>query len=147
MTSTAIDIEACSALLREILDEGAPMFERDGRRLEAPVALRTISVGTDLLKLGLFALNIHSLARLNQDTPAVRALPLPGELLGLAFDFALETAPATDVDGRRCISVRDLARLTALIEASFGEIRVDPALAEELAVLTGRPDPSPGKEA
>ncbi|MCE6959694.1 hypothetical protein LAZ40_11755 [Cereibacter sphaeroides] len=123
-------------------------FHKSGRTLRAPVAFRSQALVRDILKVGLFSMNVPGQDRAGEEGRSGFAAPaLPSALLGLAFHYALEAAPRAEGAPEETIDLGDLESHVALIERYFGPIGVDMDLVARVSILAAGPAPSPGPSA
>ena len=123
-------------------------FEKYGYVIKADEALQSSQVTGCLLKMGLFSLNLTSMARMsdpesNHYDPGIEAkapdlfrqgvLCVPENLIGIAVHHALEVAPDIgDQSMDNVINVNQLEAHVEKLEAIAGEIRIDKALVHEI---------------
>lgn len=120
-----------AALLRDLARKSSVRFFRLGVERSSEEILHYPEVVSCLLKIGLFSLNISSMARMGApdegDPPLLRLPVMPAAILGLGFDYALEAAPR--VEGLdNVIDVSRMIRHVRNIEAWFGSIDLDSEL-------------------
>jgi hypothetical protein len=132
------DVEDRAAMLLEIGSRVDVRFRKNGRILGHPVAFQSQALTRDLFKIGLFAMNVHSMATMRPASSMGDAVPqLPAALIGMAFHYGLDAAPrapAGDALEGDVIEIADLERQVLLIERSFGAIDIDMELVAETAM-------------
>lgn len=122
---------------RVILDVGMRLphqFSRNNRTFPASTAFQSQVLVRDLLKLGLFCMNIPSMAGL-QDSEGnipVSFARIPESLLGIGVRYAIRVS-ADPADYDPVIQIDDLERHVERIEAHFGPIDIDMGLVARVA--------------
>jgi len=127
-------------VVHDLAAGSAEMFSKGGRVLEARVAIQSVPLLTDLMKVGLFSMNLDSAS--GPDRLARGGFPaerVSSFLLGVGMLYAIEVAPTVkSADGIESISVEELAQHVRRIENSFGEIPVDRGMLTEVASIARR---------
>jgi hypothetical protein len=142
------DTEEKAAMLLDLGAVTGVRFRKNGRVLGPPVAFQSQALTRDLLKIGFFAMNVHSMASMRPVSDPGTDLPrLPAALLGVAFHYALEAAPRAIVEdpaesaGRLpgdIVDIPGLERQVLQIERSFGAIDIDMEVVAATAILAAR---------
>lgn len=118
-------------------------FHKNGITVGSPTAFQSQSLVRDLLKVGFFSMNIHSMAGVDAMAGVMPAVPgsgLPAALLGMAFHYALEAAPRRQTDaGPAIVDIGDLEDQVTMIERHFGVIGIDLDLVARVAILAANP--------
>lgn len=115
------------------------VYSRNDRIFGPDIAFQSQVLVRDLLKLGLFSMNIHSMAGL-EDTGGnipVSFARVPASLLSIGLDYAIDVAP-TDANEEISVPVVSLDQLELQIqrlEQHFGQIVVDISLVARIARL------------
>ena len=122
-------------LLLDLAEKCDVSFKKNGMTLSAEVAMLSPSLVVQLVKLGLFSLNVSSMARMGQGDdhdPGIARLPyIPSALLGLGFHYAMTAAPR-DIDDAKIVHVDALDEHIKFIERTFGDIDVDLELIDQI---------------
>lgn len=138
------DVEERAEMILELGARVDVRFRKNGRVLGHPIAFQSQALTRDLFKIGLFAMNVHSMATMRPTSGIGLGAPhLPAALIGMAFHYGLEAAPRAQIESPEegdIIEIADLERQVLLIERSFGAIDVDMDLVAETAL---RAAPSP----
>lgn len=122
---------------RILLEVGMQMphrFSRNGRVFPAGQAFQSQVLVRDLLKLGLFAMNIPSMADLPDrlgERPVTFAT-VPEAFLGLALRYAVIVSESSR-DPEPIVEIDDLDRRVRRLEAHFGRIDIDMSLVARVA--------------
>lgn len=121
-----------------ILDVGSSMphqFSRNGRTLPAEVAFQSQVLVRDLLKLGLFSMNIQSMAGLQDEAGGIPVsfAKIPESLLGVGLHYAITVAPTVPGEGEPIVVIDELERHVRRLERHFGRIDVDMSLVARVA--------------
>lgn len=110
-------------------------FHKNGVTVAPPLAFQSQALVRDLLKVGFFSMNVHSMARM-----AHLHGDLPASMLGMAFHYALEAAPRMDPElGADVVRISDLERQVNEIEAMQGPIDIDLDFVARVALLAADP--------
>lgn len=123
-----------------ILDVARRLPQRYGKQgveLGAMTAFQRQPLVSDLLKLGLFSMNISRIIELGEaNGENVTFSAIPSFLLGVGIHYAIEVAPtmASPMPGSPVVDVDRLERHVRRIEKHFGAVPVDAALVAEVAI-------------
>lgn len=115
------------------------VYSRNDRIFGPDIAFQSQVLVRDLLKLGLFSMNIHSMAGLEDvdGNIPVSFARVPASLLSIGLDYAIDVAP-TDANDEIEVPVVSLDQLEYQIqrlEQHFGQIVVDISLVARVARL------------
>lgn len=108
-----------------LAEEHDVTFRKDDVALEAPMAMMSAQLVSDLMRLSAFSANITEDLTGRPGGPRTY---LPGEdiLMAMAFDYAIEIAPRMKGgDLTQSVDLRDLAEMIRGIEAAGGRIDID----------------------
>lgn len=118
-------------------------FHKNGVTIAPPLAFQSQALVRDLLKVGFFSMNIHSMAGVDVlpgAMPGVQGNGIPVALLGMAFHYALDAAPRRAAGkGPEIVEIADLEQQVALIERHFGAIDIDLDLVARVSILAANP--------
>lgn len=133
------DREIRAAVILDVAMRRPHRYSRQGIELGAMAALQSQPLVTDLVKLGLFSMNIEKIIALDEreDGEAVSFSRIPSFLLGVGVHYAIEVAPTlkSPEGSPPVISVGGLENHVRRIEKHFGIIPVDSALVARVAIL------------
>lgn len=136
--ATDRDIEFKAKVLVETGRRSPHVFARNGRTFGPLVSFQSQPLVRDLMKLGIFSMNLQTMAELEATAPgAAKFGKVPAALLAMGFHYAIDVAPG-DVDpenGIRTVLVDDLERHVDRIETAFGQIDIDPQLVERVSIV------------
>lgn len=108
-------------------------FRLKGLPLRAPRALMSSELVTDLMKVGIFSLNLQA----GQGPQTAHKDPLTGfgaqALIAVGFDYAIEAVPR-DPDDPEAVNLEDLRDHVRTIEGVFGAIPVDQYLVSRITM-------------
>ena len=121
-----------------LLDVGMSMphqFSRNGRTFSAETAFQSQVLVRDLLKLGLFSMNIQLMAGLRDDTGniPVSFARVPESLLGVGLHYAISVAPTDPQEEEPVVLIDNLEKHVQILERHFGQIDVDMGLVARVA--------------
>ncbi|MCW3782566.1 DUF2608 domain-containing protein [Defluviimonas salinarum] len=132
-----LDTDFRARVLLEVGMRCPHQFSRNGRTFPAGTAFLSQVLVRDLLKLGLFSLNIHSMAGLDERASGmpVSFARIPSSLLGIGLHYAIDVAPRDpdSPDGAPVVLIDDLERHVQRIEAHFGPVDIDMGLVARVA--------------
>ncbi len=131
--SESIEVSQSSDMkARVLLDIGAAMphrFSRNNVTLPAVSAFQSQVLVRDLLKLGLFSMNIPSMASIGNSgaRDGISFSRIPDALLGMAIHYAVTVSPTDPEtpDDAPVILIDELERHVKRLEAHFGIIQID----------------------
>ncbi len=135
---------------RVLLDIGASMphrFSRNNRTLPAVSAFQSQVLVRDLLKLGLFSMNIPSMASIEGEGSrgGMSFNKVPDAILGMGIHYAVTVSPTDPEAGQDgpVILIDELERHVKRLEAHFGTIHVDMQVVSRVAQLAREATASP----
>lgn len=145
------DVEAKSIELREergmhaqvLLQVGMDMpnqYHRNNRTFPAHTAFQSLPLVRDLLKLGLFCMNMPTMAQPQNGAGELGAAGIraPEAILGVGFRYAISVMSAPSPGSFPILQIDDLERHVSRIEKVFGQIDVDMGLVHEVGRLARR---------
>ncbi|MBW3243610.1 hypothetical protein KUV57_13130 [Epibacterium sp. DP7N7-1] len=120
-----------------ILDIGMRLphqYSRNDRTYPAQTAFQSQVLVRDLLKLGLFCMNIPSMAGIQdaEGTIPVSFARIPESILGIGLRYAIQVS-AHPSENDPILQIDDLEKNVKRIEAHFGPIDVDMGLVARVA--------------
>lgn len=134
-----IDRELSAAGLLDVGLARKHHFTKNGHILPAEQAFQSSELISNLMKLGLFSMNIPLSDDASLDGDGlVHTARIPVFLLAMGLDYAIEASPTIaepTQSGEPVISLDALAEHIAKIENGFGAISIDHELVDRIAML------------
>ena len=123
-----------ATVVYEVASAVPHLFSHGGNVLAAPVALQSKPLLVDLMKVGLFSMNLDSASSFERRSgTAFPADRISSFILGMAVLYAIEVAPTENsAEDPPVVSLDALNRHVRRIEAAFGEIPVDLAMISQV---------------
>lgn len=133
----AIDdaLDGRARLMIRIASTCPHLYAKDGRALTFDLAFQREALVSDLLKTGLFAMNLHRHVSAGREGRSLGVGGMPSFLVASGLHYAIVAAPleAGSAPGRPVVDVDALSRQVDRVERTFGTIPVDHALAARMS--------------